>query len=171
MPLTRRQGLDLARLSGRWLVPYVSYSYLDATYEFTGTLASPNNPMADANGNVMVTPGRHMPINPANISRLGGGYHPPALPWAAISPHRQPIFRRRQRQPKFQAAQPWDGQSAGRLSTGAVPWQVFGVVNNLFNRHDATYGTYLSPNPPLTDPRTLTLQQPITFQLGLKLKL
>jgi len=26
-------------------------------------------------------------------------------------------------------------------------------------------------NPPLSDPRTLTLAQPITFQLGLKLKL
>ena len=50
-------------------------------------------------------------------------------------------------------------------------WQVFGLVDNVLNNHSATYGTYFSPNPPLTDPRTLTLQQPITFQLGLKLKL
>ena len=47
-----------------------------------------------------------------------------------------------------------------------------------FNNHSATYGTYFETddtagllNPALTDPRTLTLQQPITFQLGLKLKL
>jgi iron complex outermembrane receptor protein len=56
-------------------------------------------------------------------------------------------------------------------------WQLFGLVDNLLDNHSATYGTYFSPddtvgllNPPLSDPRTLTLRQPITFQLGLKLK-
>jgi iron complex outermembrane receptor protein len=57
-------------------------------------------------------------------------------------------------------------------------WQVFGLVDNVLNNHSATYGSYFSTddtagllNPPLSDPRTLTLQQPITFQIGLKLKL
>jgi hypothetical protein len=51
-------------------------------------------------------------------------------------------------------------------------------VDNLFDNRDALYGTYFDPadtvglvNPTLTDPRMLTLRQPITFQLGLKLKL
>jgi hypothetical protein len=50
-------------------------------------------------------------------------------------------------------------------------------VDNLFDNRDALYGTYFDPSgstglvtPALTDPRTLTLRQPITFQLGLKLK-
>jgi hypothetical protein len=56
-------------------------------------------------------------------------------------------------------------------------WQVFGLVDNLLDNHSSTFGTYFSPddtagllNPPLSDPRTLTLEQPITFQLGLKLQ-
>ena len=73
VPLTRRQGVDLTgQYQGTSWSTHISYSYLDADYEFTGALASPNNPNADANGNVTVTPGRHMPINPANQFRAGG---------------------------------------------------------------------------------------------------
>ena len=56
-------------------------------------------------------------------------------------------------------------------------WQLFGTVDNLFDNRDALYGSYFGPDgtvglvtPALTDPRTLTLRQPITFQLGLRLK-
>jgi outer membrane receptor protein involved in Fe transport len=57
-------------------------------------------------------------------------------------------------------------------------WQLFGLVNNLFDRHAASYGTYFDPEdaeglftPDVTDPRTVTLIQPISFQVGLKLAL
>ena len=70
---TRRQGADLAaRFTAEGWSTYVSYSFLDATYQFSGTLASPNNPSADAAGNVTVTPGRHIPLNPANNMKVGG---------------------------------------------------------------------------------------------------
>ena len=56
-------------------------------------------------------------------------------------------------------------------------WQLFGTVDNLLDNRDALYGAYFDPadttglvTPALTDPRTLTLRQPVTFQLGLKLK-
>jgi len=52
------------------------------------------------------------------------------------------------------------------------------VINNVLDRHDAIYATFFDPsgtagllNPPLTDPRTLTLQRPISFQIGLTVKL
>jgi iron complex outermembrane receptor protein len=51
-------------------------------------------------------------------------------------------------------------------------WQLFGLVNNLFDNRDALYGAYFDPSgglAALTDPRTLTLRQPVSFQLGLKL--
>ena len=55
-------------------------------------------------------------------------------------------------------------------------WQLFAVVNNLFNRHDAAYGTYFQPDDtaglfatPLGDPRSVTLTQPISVQLGFRL--
>ena len=57
-------------------------------------------------------------------------------------------------------------------------WEVFGVVNNVFNRHDASYGTYFDPSntvtllsPPLTDVRNITRLQPVSVQLGLTFKL
>src|SRR6185437_15616550 len=41
----------------RWMA-YANYSFIEATYQFDGTIASPNNPMADANGDIFVTPGK-----------------------------------------------------------------------------------------------------------------
>ncbi|MGH7339506.1 MAG: TonB-dependent receptor, partial [Candidatus Rokuibacteriota bacterium] len=60
VPETRRQGVEASVQweSSRWLA-YVSYSLVEATYRFTGTLPSPNNPVADEDGNVRVTPGKH----------------------------------------------------------------------------------------------------------------
>ena len=56
-------------------------------------------------------------------------------------------------------------------------WQLFGLVNNLFDDHHALYGAYFDPSstaglvtPTLTDPRTLTLRQPVSFQMGVRLK-
>ena len=57
-------------------------------------------------------------------------------------------------------------------------WELFAVVNNLFDRHDAGYGTYFQPDDTaglfakaLSDPRSITLEQPISFQLGFRLAL
>jgi hypothetical protein len=49
VPATRRQGLEAGAQyqTGQYLV-YANYAYIDATYQFSGTLASPNNPFADA---------------------------------------------------------------------------------------------------------------------------
>ena len=57
-------------------------------------------------------------------------------------------------------------------------WQIYGVINNLFNRKFATFGTYFEPqaianaisNPP-TDPRTITPAQPLSVYVGLRAKL
>jgi iron complex outermembrane receptor protein len=49
-------------------------------------------------------------------------------------------------------------------------WEVFGLVNNLFDRHDATYGAYYDADPG-DDPRTITLRQPISAQLGIRVAL
>ncbi|HEY2008030.1 MAG TPA: TonB-dependent receptor [Rhizomicrobium sp.] len=172
VPLTRRQGVDLAtNYQGRGWSAYANYSYLDATYQFTGTLASPNNPNSDGNGNVLVTPGRHLPVTPANTIKVGAD----ATVMEGLSVGAELAFT---------GSQYFDGDPSNlnsklpgyavvnlRAAYDATPqWQVFGLVDNVLNNHSATYGTYFSPNPPLTDPRTLTLQQPITFQLGLKFR-
>jgi iron complex outermembrane receptor protein len=180
VPLTRRQGVDLtADYQGQGWSVYANYSYLDATYQFTATLASPNNPGSDANGNVLVTPGRHIPMAPANTLKAGGD----VTVMEGLSLGGELVFTGSQ----YFAGDPSNLNSKLpghvvvnlRAAYDVTPeWQLFGLVDNVFNDHSATYGTYFSPddtagllNPPLTDPRTLTLEQPITFQLGLKLKL
>jgi len=180
VPLTRRQGVDLTTdyQANGWSA-YLNYSYLDATYQFTGTLASPNNPGADANGNVQVVPGSHIPVSPTNTLKAGGD----VVVMDGL---------RLDAEVAVTGSQYFDGDPSNinsklpgyvtvnlRAAYDIAPqWQLFGLVDNVLNNHSATYGTYFETddtagllNPALTDPRTLTLQQPITFQLGLKLKL
>jgi iron complex outermembrane recepter protein len=180
VPLTRRQGVDLTTdYQGQGWSAYLNYSYLDATYQFTGTLASPNNPNSDANGNVLVTPGNHIPISPANTIKAGAD----VTMMDGLSLGGEVAFT---------GSQYFDGDPSNlnsklpgyvvinlRAAYDITPeWQVFGLVDNVLDNHSASYGTYFETddtagllNPALTDPRTLTLNQPITFQLGLKLKL
>ena len=175
VPNTRRQGVDIsAQYDGDGWSSHIAYSYLDATYRFTGTIASANNPSADANGNVTVTPGRHIPLNPADQLRAGGDAT--VLPGLSVGGDLV-----------FNGSQYYDGDNANqnpklpgyvtvnlRAAYTFMPnWQVFGVVNNVLNRHDALYGAYfsasdVSTSPALTDNRTITLEQPISFQIGLK---
>jgi iron complex outermembrane receptor protein len=177
VPATQRQGVDLsARYQTHGWSAYASYSYLDATYQFTGALASPNNPRANAAGNITVTPGRRMPMNPANTVRAGADVDV----FDGISVGGELAFT---------GSQYFDGDQSNlnaRLPSTVVVnlraawqfderWQLFGAVDNLFDNRDALYGTYFEPiaglvTPTLTDPRTLTLRQPVTFQLGLRLK-
>ena len=179
VPATRRQGVDVsARYETQGWSAYASYSYLDATYRFTGALASPNNPKANAAGNITVTPGRRMPVNPANTVRAGAD----ADLFEDISIGGELAFT---------GSQYFDGDQANlntKLPSTLVVnlraawqfderWQLFGLVNNVFDNRDALYGAYFEPSssaglvtPTLTDPRTLTLRQPVTFQLGLKLR-
>jgi iron complex outermembrane receptor protein len=180
VPLTRRQGVDLtADYQGQGWSAYANYSYLDATYQFTGTLASPNNPNSDADGNVLVTPGRHLPVTPANTIKAGADVT--VMEGLRVGAELA-----------YTGSQYFDGDPSNlnsklpgyaivnlRAAYDITPqWQVFGLVDNVFNNHSASYGTYFETddtvgllNPALTDPRTLTLQQPITFQLGVKFRL
>lgn len=173
--LTRRQGADVSAhyTAERWST-YVSYSFLDATYQFSGSLASPNNPAADASGNVAVTPGRHIPLNPANSIKAGGEME--LMPGLMLGGDLS-----------FTGSQYYDGDQANQNAKlpafttvnlhatyeVADGWQIFGVVNNLFDSHAASYGAYFDPgdtaslfSPALTDPRTVTLMQPLSVQLG-----
>jgi iron complex outermembrane receptor protein len=172
VPLTRRRGVDVsARFAAPGWSTFFTYSYLDATYQFTGLLASPNNPAADADGNVLVTPGRHIPLNPAHQLRAGADVQ--VLEGLSLGADLA-----------VTGGQYFDGDPANqnaklpafwtvnlRASYHLTPrWEVFGLVNNLFDRHDATYGAYYDADPG-DDPRTITLRQPISAQLGIRVAL
>ena len=57
----------------RWNV-YANYTYVDATFQNALTLSSPNNPFADANGNIYVVPGDHLPGIPDFRFKAGAEY-------------------------------------------------------------------------------------------------
>ena len=75
MPGTRRQGVE-AKLSYQMdrFNAYANYTYVDATYQSPLTISSPNNPDADANGNIFVVPGDHIPAIPNYRFKVGGEY-------------------------------------------------------------------------------------------------
>ena len=72
---TRRQGVEASAQvkSGPWLA-YAAYNYLDATYRFSGGIASPNNPSADADGLVHVVPGKRIPGIPEHQLKANVDY-------------------------------------------------------------------------------------------------
>jgi hypothetical protein len=75
VPATRRQGLEAgAQYQTPQYLVYANYAFVDATYQFTGLLASPNNPLADENGNVLVTPGKQIPGIPRHLVKGGLDY-------------------------------------------------------------------------------------------------
>ena len=181
VPLTRRQGLEAGAQyqTGQYLV-YANYAFIDATYQFSGELASPNNPFADANGNIFVTPGKQIPGIPRHTIKGGVDYWvTPELKlgtdviWVSSQWF---IGDDANQNPKL--ADYWVANLHGSYQL-TKEWQIYGVIKNLFNRKFATFGTFFDtqstvavaiPNV-LTDPRTVTPAQPLSVYLGLRAKL
>jgi iron complex outermembrane receptor protein len=180
VPETLRQGLEaqanvlMGPLSG-----YINYAFVDATYQFSGTLSSPFNPYADANGNIFVHLGNHIPGIPRQQLKIGGDY--------AFTSQFKAGF-----DVLVVGSQYYVGDQANQNPQLPMYWvanlhasyqlaknvQVFGLINNLFNNHYATYGTFFdrgtdaqyAGNPVnfVGDPRTITPAQPIAFYGGVK---
>lgn len=123
----------------------------------------------------MVTPGNQIPVNPMNTAKLGGDVE--VLPGLSLGGD-----------VGVTGSKYYDGDYANQNSKlpGYVmlnlrasyalnqSWSLFGLVNNVLNQHEASYGTYFDPSntvplfaAPLTDLRSVTLLQPISVQLGL----
>src|ERR1700753_3770627 len=108
--------------------------------------ASPNNPNADNNGNVTVTPGRRIPLNPANNLRAGSDVE--VMDGISLGGELA-----------FTGSQSFDGEPSNlnanlpstvvgnlRAAWQIDPnWQLFGTVDNLFDNRDALYGSYFDP--------------------------
>ncbi|MFT5132965.1 MAG: iron complex outermembrane receptor protein [Gammaproteobacteria bacterium] len=73
---TQRLGIE-TRASGHWgkLDWFTAYSYLEATFEDTFKVLSPNHPLADDDGEIDVKPGDRLPGLPRHNLKLGADYY------------------------------------------------------------------------------------------------
>ncbi|MGU7773408.1 TonB-dependent receptor [Burkholderia sp. MR1-5-21] len=141
---TRRQGIELAGRTqlGRLGVG-LSYSYVDATYRSSWTEHSPANSAADANGNVTVKPGDHIPGIPAHTVKLRLDYAAtPAWDIGANVTWRSGVYARGD-----ESNQDVNGKIAGYVLVDldmryriTKRFEVFASVTNLFDKRYASFG-------------------------------
>jgi iron complex outermembrane receptor protein len=181
---TLRQGVDLGvtYTTDKWDA-YANYSYIQATFLTPVALASPNNPYADANGNIQVEPGDNLPGIPRHKFKIGFDYT--VLPKWSVGADLV-----------YQSGQYYFGDEINALPQ--VPGfaslnlrtsyqvnkqvQVFGLINNATNNRYFTYGALYdtgstvnqvtgNPVPGLfwsTDPRSVTISPPLEAFVGVK---
>ena len=179
VPETLRQGVEAsATYTTGPLQVYANYAFVDATYQFSGLLSSPNNPYADANGNISVNPGDHIPGIPRHQAKIGLEYaFTPRLKFGTdviIVGSQYYVGDDSNQNPQLPAY--WTANIHGSYQlTDNV--QLFGLVNNLFNNHYATYGTFYDTGTTAQlatttqfngDPRTVTPAQPLSMYAGVK---
>jgi iron complex outermembrane receptor protein len=180
VPGTRRRGLEASVdwRARRWRA-WAAYSRIEATYRFSGALPSPNSPFADAAGNVQVRPGDRIGGIPADRFKAGAelqatGALTLGADLQAVGPQYLIGDEANQdaRLPGYWTA---DVHAAVRLRPGV---ELYGRIENLFDRRYATYGTYFeadglaalqpSPLPDNPDPRSVTPAPPRAFLVGLR---
>jgi iron complex outermembrane receptor protein len=177
---TRRQGIEAgARYTEPRFMLYANYSFIDATYQFSGTIASPNNPFADPNGDILVAPGNKIPAIPAHQFKAGGdvAIMPEWKVGADVSVVGSQYFvgDDGNQNPKVPAYRVTNLHGSYQINKEV---QVFGLITNLFNQRYYTYGTYFQLDGvakavtyTFSDPRTITPAQPLAFYGGLRVKL
>ncbi len=178
-PSTLRQGVE-AEANFRYgnLFAYVNYAFVDATYQFAAALASPNNPFANADGNVLVTPGDHIPGIPRHSLKFGGDYaFTPQFKLGAdvlIVGSQYLVGDDANQNPQLPLYWVTNLHASYQVNENV---QFFGLINNIFNNRNPTYGTFFdtdtdaqraSPIPFTGNPRTVTPLQPISFYGGVK---
>ncbi len=171
---TLRQGIEagLNYKWDRWNI-YANYTYVDATFLNSLTLSSPNNPYADANGNIFVVPGDHLTGIPDFRFKLGGDYQI-TKPWKFgadlnVIGSQWLVGDESNQMPKVPTYWVVNLHSSYKVSDNI---EVFGLVRNLFDQHYYAYGTLFDvtsfPYLNLTDPRTFVPGIPFAAYVGVR---
>jgi iron complex outermembrane receptor protein len=178
VPGTRRQGLEssLQYQSGEWAA-YAGYSFIDATYQFAGDLPSPNNPLADADGNVHVVPGKRIPGIPRHQAKFGLDFSPTPL-WklgADIAAVGSRFFLGDDANQNKKLPGYWllNLRTSYQLTKEV---QLYLLLNNVLDKRYALFGTYFNPQSAanvglpvvLTDHRSEVLGQPLSVYGGIR---
>jgi outer membrane receptor protein involved in Fe transport/uncharacterized protein with beta-barrel porin domain len=171
---TLRKGIE-ANLTYKWdrWTAYANYTYVDATFQNALTLSSPNNPFADANGNIFVAPGDHLTGVPDYRFKAGAEYRI-TDPWKLgadlnVVGSQWLVGDESNQNPKVPAYWTVNLHSSYQVTKNV---ELFGLVRNLFNQRYYTYGTFFEtdsfPYLNLTDPRTFLPGMPFAAYGGIR---
>jgi outer membrane receptor protein involved in Fe transport len=163
--------------SEKWSLSF-DYSYTDATYRDALVLNSPENPFADANGQIAVVPGDRLPNVPANMFKATLNYEP-TPDWrlnlavrAASGSYLQGDAANLNAKTGSYAVL---DIGAGYQVTESI--ELFATVENVFDANYATFGTFspvsavpMAEAPGATNPRSLAPAPPRTFGGGLRVR-
>jgi iron complex outermembrane receptor protein len=173
---TLRQGIEagLAYKQARWRT-YANYTFIDATFQSVLLLPSPNNPMADANGTILVTPGDHIPAIPQHRFKAGAEYSLTDA-WKIganlnVTGSQYLAGDQSNRNPQVPAYWVVNLHTSYQVDKNV---EVFGLVQNLFNQHYYAFGTFFETNSfpflNLTDPRSFVPGMPLAAYAGVRAK-
>lgn len=178
---TLREGVE-AKASYSWdrWTAYANFTYTDATYQAPLILQSPNNPFA-VNGDIFVSPGDHIPAVPAIVAKAGAEYDiTDAWKLGAdlnVVGSQYLLHDDSNLNPKVPPYWVVNLHTSYQVTKNI---QLFGLVQNLFDLHYYSAGTFFSlagfnSNTlggtnflVLNDPRTFIPGMPLAFYAGLK---
>lgn len=176
---TRRQGIEagISYKDQKWQLS-ANYSLIDATFQNAVALSAPDNPFADAAGDIQVKPGDHLPGIPEHQVKLNADYAVTDK-WSVggnfLIASDQYYFNDQSNQNP-----PLPGYIVVNVHTSykVTPnLEVFALVQNLFDNKYATYGIFNDPtrtplpgvaNP--TDPRFVSVAPPLAAYGGVRLR-
>ncbi len=139
---TRREGIELG---GRYFFPqghsvYANYGYTRATFQVDGVEIF--SIREEAGGENEVERGDRFPLVPDHRVNAGGLFRLPAN--LSFGVDTRYVGRQYLRGDEANEEEPLDGYFVAdvRLGWGVGPWEVDGIVTNLFDSDHATFGTF-----------------------------
>ncbi|UFW47288.1 MULTISPECIES: TonB-dependent receptor [Bradyrhizobium] len=175
---TRRQGIEAeVSLKSNVLQFQASYAFLDARFLDALTLGS-ESPFADADGNIQVLPGNHIPRLPSHLIKASIEYAVTDV-WKvggdALFVSSQYFVGDESNQfPKLPSYAVFNLHTSYQVTKNL---QLYGRVNNIFDNRYSTVGTFFDrealPNftnggAEFTDPRSLSPARPRAFYAGMR---
>jgi iron complex outermembrane recepter protein len=144
---TRRQGFEVGfnYTLDNWSA-YANYSYVQAEFRSAMTVPSPSNPYQDANGDIAVVPGDHMPGIPDNRLKLGVDFK--VIPQWTVGASLNLVSSVFYVGDESNQLAPIPGYTTVNLFTSYRPIphvELFATVDNLFNRKYSTWGILSDP--------------------------
>jgi outer membrane receptor protein involved in Fe transport len=172
-----RQGLEASlSFKSRPLTAYASYALVDATFRNALVLSAPHNPTASAEGTIDVEKGDRLPSIPRHRFKVGAEYA--LTQFWRIGADLVAASSQFLRGDEGNDVRPLPGYWVVNLKTSydvSRSFQVYGVVENVFDRRYATFGTFYDTGPlaearGLSDPRTITPAPPLMAVGGARIR-